>query len=102
MLYLICCTVAVTLISYDFNSLSADATLRRFDGYKVYRLKPKTLRQLAFLHGMATNATVYSASRTIDFWKMPTELDSEVDVMVAPDVKAEVEKAIDQLDIESK
>ncbi|XP_054759843.2 carboxypeptidase B-like [Lytechinus pictus] len=50
----------------------------RYDGYKVFRITPRTQDELKWMQGVADRW------ETLDFWKHPTKVGRPVDVMVSP------------------
>ncbi|XP_041469204.1 carboxypeptidase B-like [Lytechinus variegatus] len=50
----------------------------RYDGYKVFRITPRTQDELKWIQGVADRW------ETLDFWRHPTKVGRPVDVMVSP------------------
>jgi murein tripeptide amidase MpaA len=55
--------------------------ITRYNGYSVYRLVPKTMEQLEYLHDLSLTTT------ELDFWTYPTGLNETVDIMLSPEQK---------------
>src|SRR5437763_1985001 len=91
------CEVNVSFQHVDGNAKS----LRHFDGYVVLRLTPSTKPQLSLLNEMVENITFYSQP-LLDFWTPPRELEREVDVMISPQIRPEVEKLFSKWNIDSR
>jgi hypothetical protein len=63
-----------------------DRIEKHYNGYKVLRLLPNTLGQLQYLNSIASDVSFALPPKKIDFWTMPKDVNSTVDLMVAPDL----------------
>jgi murein tripeptide amidase MpaA len=59
---------------------------RTFEGYSVLRVLPTREEQLALLNELATDASP-GHDQKLNFWRRPSELNSSVDLMIAPEIR---------------
>ncbi len=75
-----------------FLSLNANAVIcyeKYYDNYSVIRVIPETRNQLQFLRNWAQNLS-FSQLSAIDFWRYPSNLNENVDIMVSPNLKSQI------------
>jgi hypothetical protein len=79
-----------------------DGIEKHYNGYKVLRLLPNTLDQLQYLNGIASDVSFILPPKKIDFWTMPKDVNSTVDLMVAPDLIKNIQKKLSAQNIKTK
>lgn len=72
-----------------FFLVTTQAEKLRFDNYTVYRITPNNQDDLNILKEWE-----YRGNEELNFWSPVTAIDSPVDLMVAPNVKSDIEKLI--------
>jgi hypothetical protein len=79
-----------------------DRIEKHYNGYKVLRLLPNTLGQLQYLNSIASDVSFALPPKKIDFWTMPKDVNSTVDLMVAPDLIKNIQKKLSAQNIKTK
>lgn len=76
---------------------------RTFEGYSVFRFVPDTKEKVQLLNSIAFNFdNDPSYMDKVDFWKRPKQVNSTVDIMLAPDVRDEVLSLLQSKDLKHK
>ncbi|XP_077990849.1 carboxypeptidase B-like [Glandiceps talaboti] len=68
---------------------------KRFDGYEVLRIKPRSFGEVELLNQLKVNL-----GDSVDFWLSPHGVDFPVDVMVPPELRDDVTVFLDTMQIQ--
>jgi hypothetical protein len=82
-------TYYLILVFLSLNANAVNCYEKYYDNYSVIRVIPETRSQLEFLRNWAQNLS-FSQLSAIDFWRYPSNLNQNVDIMVSPNLKSQI------------
>ena len=96
----------LSILSLSICSLclkSEDGTVeKQYRGYRVLRLVPESVSQLQLLNDISNDISLVVPEKKIDFWTHPKDLNSSVDLMIAPDLYTDIQQKLIQHNIKNK